>query len=73
MIQKYLDGKGWQAKLELCGVPHDAISIVASNAHGEHAGVSEYRADKTAEGAGKGAGGDVDVVGARPERDGDDH
>ena len=42
--------------LEAAGVSHRDISLVASNAHGEHEGIDDYDANKAAEDAGKGAG-----------------
>ena len=42
--------------LEAAGVPHRDISIVASNAHGQHDQLGAHRAGEAGEDAGKGAG-----------------
>ena len=56
LFDSYDEAKRAVHDLEALGVPHRDISLVANNARGEHEGVGEYRADKTAEDAGKGAG-----------------
>lgn len=55
LFDSYQQGEVAVRDLETLGIPHRDISIVANNAHGEHA-VGEHRADKAAEDAGKGAG-----------------
>ena len=52
LFDLYDDAKAAVGDLESAGVPHSDISIVASDAHGEHAD----RMNKAGEDAGKGAG-----------------
>lgn len=58
LFDSYDDAKRAVHDLEAAGVPHDNISIVANNAHGEHDRAADARSDrdKVGEDAGKGAG-----------------
>ncbi len=55
LFDRYADAQRAVQQLEAAGVPHSDISIVASNAKGEHDHVGPH-AGETAEDAGKGAG-----------------
>jgi len=55
LFDSYADASSAVDNLEAAGVPHDAISVVANDAHGEHSKPAEMAA-KAGEDAGKGAG-----------------
>ena len=56
LFDRYGDAQRAVQQLEAAGVPHHDISIVASNAHGEHDHLGAARANEAGEDAGKGAG-----------------
>ena len=55
LFDRYDDAQRAVKDLEAAGVPHRDISIVASNAHGEHRGTSDAAARDTGDEASKGA------------------
>ncbi len=55
LFDRYEDARLAVEDLEAAGVPHEHISIVANDAHGEHTKAAEM-ADEAKEDAGKGAG-----------------
>ena len=56
LFDDYTDAQAAVRELETMGVPHGDISIVASNAKGDHDHVGAARASEAGEDAGKGAG-----------------
>jgi len=68
LFDSYADADRAVRELEAAGVAHDRISVVASNAGGEHGGADyaahDDRADHAREDAGKGAGAGAVVGGA---------
>lgn len=56
LFDGYDDARRAVQDLEAAGVPHRDVSIVASNAHGEHGGNTGAVADHADDDAGKGAG-----------------
>ena len=56
LFDDYTDAQAAVRELETMGVPHSDISIVASNAKGDHDHLGAARANEAGEDAGKGAG-----------------